>query len=124
MREPWMGYRTEEQNNLLQPACRDLARSLTWKGFTLTADDWRHLICAAILGQKIVPGLTGGLVALGGSSKKLNKQQATDAIEMIFEIGDQPWTYDPSLTKPVVWKERAVKLARGIKDDEPESLIF
>jgi hypothetical protein len=119
-----MGYRTDEQNTLLQPACRDLARSLTWKGYTLNADDWRHLICAAILGQKIVPGLTGGLVALGGSSKKLNKQQATDAIEMIFEIGDQPWTYDPALTQPVKWQERAVKLARGIKDDEPESLIF
>ena len=124
MSEPWLGYRTEEQNNLLQPACRDLARSLTWQGFQLTADDWRHLVCAAILGQKIVPGLNGGFVALGGSSKKLNKQQATDAIEMIFSIGDAPWVYDPRLTEPVRWQEKAVKLARGIKDDEPEALIF
>jgi hypothetical protein len=119
-----MGYRTEEQNNLLQPACRDLSRCLTWSGFQLTPDDWRHLICAAILGQKTVPGLTGGIVRLGGSSKKLNKQQATKAITMIFELGDQPWTYDPNLQQAVVWRERAVRKARGIKDDESDELIF
>ena len=124
MSEPWLGYRTPEQNDLLQPACRDLSRSLKWQGYQLSQDEWRWLICAAVLGQKIVPGINGGIVALGGSSKKLNKQQATDAITLAFEMGDEPWTYDPSQQTPVKWKERAVLLARGIKPDEDESLVF
>lgn len=111
--EPWMEMRTAEQNDLLQPACRDLARELTWKGYKLGQDEWRWLICAAVLGQKIVPGLTGGIVALGGSSRQLKKQQATDAITMAFEIGDQPWTYDPSLTKQVEWCA-VIQAARGL----------
>jgi hypothetical protein len=119
MSEPWLGWRTPEQNDLLQPACRDLSKHLTWSGHQLSQDEWRWLICAAVLGQKIVPGLNGGIVALGGSSKKLNKQQATDAITMAFEIGDQPWTYDPNLQEAVKWCP-AVCIARGIKTDEDD----
>jgi hypothetical protein len=115
--KPWQEMRTPEQNDLLQPACRDLSKCLTWKGYKLSPDEWRWLICAAVLGQKIVPGLTGGIVALGGSSKKLTKQQATDAITMAFEIGDQPWTYDPSLTQQVRWCD-VICLARGIRPEE------
>lgn len=119
MKEPWLGWRTQEQNDLLQPACRDLSKCLTWSGHTLSQDEWRWLIAAAVLGQKIVPGLNGGIVALGGSSKKLNKQQATDAITMAFEIGDQPWTYDPSQQEAVKWCP-AVCIARGIPTDEDD----
>ena len=115
--EPWQEMRSLEQNDLLQPACRDLARGLTWKGYKLDADDWRHLICACILGQKVVPGINGGLVALGGSSKKLLKQQATDAITLAFSIGDAPWEYDPSQQQRIQWGN-AVRLARGITDEE------
>lgn len=117
MSEPWLGWRTPEQNDLLQPACRDLSKGLRWKGYELSQDEWRWLICAAVLGQKIVPGINGGIVALGGSSKKLNKQQATDAITLAFEIGDQPWTYDPSQTEQVEWCP-VVRAARGIEEQE------
>lgn len=117
MSEPWLGWRTPEQNDLLQPACRDLSKGLTWKGYQLSQDEWRWLVVAAVLGQKIVPGLNGGIVALGGSSKKLNKQQATDAITMAFEIGDQPWTYDPSQQNAVEWCP-VVRAARGIEEDD------
>jgi hypothetical protein len=120
--EPWLGYRTPEQNDLLQPACRDLSQQITWKGYELSQDEWRWLICAAVLGQKIVPGINGGIVALGGSSKKLNKQQATDAITLAFEMGDQPWTYDPSQIHAVDWCD-AVKKARGIPLNEPEPIF-
>lgn len=117
---PWQEMRTKEQNDLIHPACRDLARCLKWKGYELTGDDWRALICAAILGQKIVPGITGGIVALGRSSKDLSKQLATDALTLIFSIGDQPWEYDPSQQTQVAWG-KAVCLARGIPYDESEA---
>lgn len=117
MTMPWQEMRTGEQNDLLQPACRDLSRCLVWKGYKLTQDEWRWLICAAVLGQKIVPGINGGIVALGGSSKKLTKQQATDAITLAFEMGDQPWTYDPSQQTAVEWSP-VIRIARGITDNE------
>ena len=115
--EPWQEMRSAEQNDLLQPACRDLSRCLTWQGYKLSQDEWRWLICACVLGQKIVPGINGGIVALGGSSRALKKQQATDAITLAFEMGDQPWTYDPSQTKAVEWCA-VIQAARGIQIEE------
>lgn len=117
MTMPWQEMRTDEQNDLLQPACRDLSRCLVWKGYKLSQDEWRWLICAAVLGQKIVPGINGGIVALGGSSRKLLKQQATDALTLCFSMGDAPWEYDPSQQAQVTWG-RAVSLARGLPFDE------
>lgn len=114
----WEAMRTGEQNNLLQSACGDLAAQLVWKGWQLDKDEWRWLISAAILKQKLVPSLDGqGIVALGGSSKKLKKPQFSEAIEMAFSIGDAPWEYDDSQTKAVVWNP-VVRIARGIPDDE------
>ena len=115
MNMPWQEMRTQEQNDLLHPACRDLSRCLKWFGHSLDENDWRALICAAILNQKIVPGIHGGIVALGRSSKELKKQQATDALTLIFSIGDAPWEYDPTQQTQVEWVT-AVRLARGIAD--------
>lgn len=119
---PWMSMRTLEQNDLLQPACRDLSKQLTWFGHSLSQDEWRHLICAAVLRVKIVPGInTGdgapGIVTLGGSSRKLNKAQATEAIQLAFAIGDAPWEYEPTQRKAVHWCDK-VWLARGFNPAE------
>lgn len=113
-REAWQEMRTQEQNDLLQPACRDLAHALSWFGHKLTADEWRWLICAAVLNVKIVPGINRGegapgIVTLGGSSRKLNKAQATEAITLAFAIGDAPWEYEPTQRQPVRWCEAVCK---------------
>ena len=116
--EPWQEMRSQEQNDLLQPACRDLSRGLVWKtGMRLTPDEWRWLICADILGQKAVPGIHGGIVLLGGSSKKLKKDQATDAITLAFSIGDCPWDYELADQERVEWCP-VIKAARGIRDSD------
>lgn len=108
---PFYSLRTDEQNNVLQDACGDLSEQLTWCGYKLTKDEWRHLICAAILNVKTVRGINGGLVTLGGSSRKLNKEQGAEAIEMAFSVGDAPWEYEPSQETQVQWNE-SVLLAR------------
>ena len=105
--------KTEEQNNVLQDACHDLSAQLPWCGHRLSQDEWRHLICAAILNVKTVRGINGGLVTLGGSSRRLNKEQGSEAIELAFSIGDAPWEYDPSQDEQVQWTD-SVLLARGI----------
>lgn len=113
MKSLFYALKTEEQNNVLQDACHDLSAQLTWCGHRLSQDEWRHLICAAILNVKTVRGINGGLVTLGGSSRRLNKEQGSDAIELAFSIGDAPWEYDPSQYEQVKWTD-SVLLARGI----------
>lgn len=110
---PLYSLRTEEQNNVLQDACGDLSEQLTWCGYRLTKDEWRHLICAAVLDVKTVRGINGGLVTLGGSSRRLNKDQGSEAIEMAFSIGDAPWEWEPSQTEQVQWNE-SVMIARRL----------
>lgn len=116
--------KTEEQNNVLQDACGDLSEQLTWCGHRLTKDEWRHLICAAILNVKTVRGINGGLVTLGASSRKLNKEQGSEAIDMAFSIGDAPWEYEPSQETQVQWNE-SVLFARRLmpenKRQEPNT---
>jgi hypothetical protein len=54
---------------------------------------------------------------LGASSLSLSKQEATEALTMAFELGDQPWTYDATQTRAVRWNP-TVRIARGIPDHE------
>ena len=117
--EAWKAWRTVEQNKLLQPACRDLSKWLTWDGCQLSPDEWRWLVCADILGQKPVRGIHGGVVLLGGSSRQLTKTDATEAITLAFALGDAPWDYEgcAHIKRPVPWCA-VVCLARGISDSE------
>lgn len=97
----------QEQLNLLNAACGDLACQLEWHGFKLSKDDFRHMISGTILGWRMVPGIDlgdgpRGLIFLGGSSKSLTKKQCTDAITMAFSIGDDPEGQGIK-SKPVRW---------------------
>lgn len=117
MKEPWAEFLSEEQRRLLNSACSDLARDLTWHGQRFSKDDWRHFLAGTAKGWRMVPGINGGFVMLGASSLSLTKAEATEALTMAFELGDQPWTYDPTQTRAVRWNP-TVRIARGIPDEE------
>lgn len=122
MSEPWREMLTEQQRKILNAACGDLADQLTWHGFRLSKDDWRHFIAGTILGWRMLPGIdrgegAPGFVMLGGSSLDLTKEQCTEAISLVFAIGDAPWEYDPTQTQPVRWSD-AVLLARGFNPND------
>lgn len=109
---------TREQQKLLNSACGDLADGIRfWHGVRFDKDDFRHLIAACVLGERIVPGVnTGhgvpGMIRMARSSLELTKSQATEAIRMAFDIGDYP--EDQGLPcKPVRWGP-AVCLARWV----------
>ena len=113
--EPWEEWRSAEQNKILQPACRDLANGMMWESngapTFLSADEWRWLICADILGQKAVRGIHGGVVMLGGSSRKLTKDDCSQAIMLAFSIGDAPWEY--GLDQPRIEWSDSINRVRG-----------
>lgn len=119
--ESGKGPMSRKQQNLLNAACGDLADHLRWHGQRFDKDDYRLLLCAVVLGERLVPGVnTGngpaGLVRMGRSSKELTKSQATEAIHMAFDIGDYP--QDQGLdTQPIRWGP-AVVMARWIVNEE------
>lgn len=89
--------RNNEQNKKLNAMCGDLAEQVIWHGQAIGKDDWRHMFVAAYRKeQRIVPGINGGFVVLGASSKKLTVKECADVIEMIYHFGAE---------RGVVWSD-------------------
>lgn len=83
-----LGTRTLEQNDKLQAVCGDIARQVVWHGQKLSRDDWRHVLVASYRkGQRAVPGIDGGFVVLGASSKDLSVAECGDVIELAHAFG-------------------------------------
>lgn len=116
---------TRKQQKLFNAACGDLAAQINWHGNRLSRDDFRHMIAAAVLGTRLMPAInTGeggpGLIMLGRSSRDLNRSEATTAIRMAFDIGDNP--QDQNLpARPVRWCQSVV-MARWIQADEQAAM--
>lgn len=110
------------QQKLLNAACQDLSDNVRWHGVVLSKDDWRHVLSATILGDRLIPGINmgegaPGLIRLPRSSLELTKTQATKAIHTAFEIGDHP--ADQGLDIPPIRWGPLVTLARFVTEDEP-----
>lgn len=104
---------TEEQRRLLNALCGDLARQVKWHSRALDKDSWRHMLSGTAAGWIMVPGIdrgegNPGWVMLGGSSLKLTKQQASDAIAMAVQIGDHPNEQGLDC-KPVRWSPAVLR---------------
>jgi hypothetical protein len=109
------GRITEPQRRMLNAVCGDLARHVRWHSVKLDKDDWRHFLSGTAAGWKAVPAYDhgdgrNGIIMLGGSSLKLTRQQAKDAITMGLHIGDYPHEHGLSC-QPVRWSY-TVLLAR------------
>ena len=110
------------QQKLLNAACQDLSDNVRWHGIVLSKDDWRHVLSATVLGDRLIPGINmgegaPGLIRLPRSSLELTKTQATKAIHTAFEIGDHP--ADQGLDIPPIRWGATVCLARFVTEDEP-----
>ena len=112
---------TRDQQKLLNAACGDLAQCIPkWDGVRFSKDDYRHLIAAVVLGERIVRGInTGegnpGLIRMSRTSLEFTKSEETQAIRMAFDIGDHP--EDQGLTiRPIRWGA-VVCLARFVEQE-------
>ncbi len=89
------GGMTDKQRRMLNAVCGDLAEQLSWHGNRLSKDDWRHMVAGTILGWRMMPAIhrgegAQGFIMLGGSSLKLSRSQAAEAITALLQIGDHP----------------------------------
>lgn len=86
--EELLPQRTLDQNAKLNAMCGDVAAQVEWHGQWLSKDDWRHMFVASYRkGQRAVPGIDGGFVVLGASSRDLRVKECADVIEIIYAFG-------------------------------------
>lgn len=79
--------RTNEQNDLMWALLTDVSVQVEWYGKKMTPEDWKHVFTAALKKQEMVPGIDGGIVALGQSTSRMTKAQLSDLIELIYAFG-------------------------------------
>lgn len=119
------GGMTDAQRRMLNSVCSDLARSIVWhEGWRLSKDDWRHFFCGLASGLRIMRGWDfhdgdpPGFVMLGRSSLELTRTQATTAIHLAVQFGDDP--SDQGIHQPAVqWCDKTL-LGLGFNPRELE----
>lgn len=115
------GGMTDRQRKMLNAVCGDLAAQLVWHANRLSKDDWRHMVAGTVLGWRMMPAIdrgegASGFIMLGGSSLKLSRSQAADAITVLLQIGDHP--EDQGIkASPVRWSD-VVLLGLGFNPND------
>lgn len=75
--------RSDAQNRRMWAMLRDISRQVEWYGQKLSDTDWKHIFSASVEKQRAVPGLDGGFVVLGISTRKQSKRWFSDMFEVM-----------------------------------------
>lgn len=75
--------RSDAQNRRMWAMLRDIARQVEWYGQKLSDEDWKHIFSASVQKQHAVPGLDGGFVVLGVSTRKQSKKWFADMFDVM-----------------------------------------
>jgi hypothetical protein len=101
--------RSLNQNSKLWPMLSDVQKQVNWYDTQLTSEDWKIIFMASLNKQRAVPGIDGGFVGLIRSTKKLEKPEFSQLIELIYAFGSErqvAWS-EPSLQTYSQYKEAA-----------------
>lgn len=79
--------RTTEQNARMWAMLADISRQVVWHGQQLTKEEWKDVLTAALKRQRVVPGLDGGFVVLGTSTRRMSKKEHSELMELIAAFG-------------------------------------
>lgn len=75
--------RSEAQSRRMWAMLRDISRQVEWYGRKMDEESWKHVFSAAVQQQDAVPGINGGFVVLGISTRKQSKQWFSDMFEVM-----------------------------------------
>lgn len=75
--------RSDASNRKMWAMLRDIARQVEWYGQKLKDEDWKHIFSASVEKQRAVPGLDGGFVVLGLSTRKQSQKWFSDMFEVM-----------------------------------------
>lgn len=79
--------RSDDQNRKLWPMLKDVSEQIEWHGEKLKDHEWKDVFTGALRQQKVVPGIDGGLVFVGGRTSQMGVREFADLIELIYEFG-------------------------------------
>jgi hypothetical protein len=88
--------RSLEQNKLLWKTLYAISEHVVWHGRKLTPDNWKDILTASLKRQEVVPGIDGGFVILGASTRKMNKVEMAELLELCFAFAAQQGVEDVS----------------------------
>ncbi len=75
--------RSDASNRRMWAMLRDVATQIDWYGQKLKDEDWKHIFSASVEKQRAVPGLDGGFVVLGLSTRKQSQAWFSDMFEVM-----------------------------------------
>lgn len=75
--------RSDASNRKMWAMLRDIAKQVEWYGQKLKDEDWKHIFSASVEKQRAVPGLDGGFVVLGLSTRKQSQKWFSDMFEIM-----------------------------------------
>lgn len=79
--------RTLDQNAKLWVLLTEIAQQVEWHGQRLEAAEWKDMATAALKQQKVVPGIDGGFVVLGSSTRRMSVADMSELIEFLQAFG-------------------------------------
>lgn len=92
--------RSLQANRLMWKLLNDISRQVEWCGQYHAPETWKDLITALMKKQTLLPGLDGGFVAIGTSTRKMRKAEFSDLIVCIYSVGAErnvQWSADTSI---------------------------
>lgn len=81
--------RSDAQNRLLWARLGELSRQVIWHGQRLSKEEWKDVFTAAMKRQKVVPGIDGGFVVLGSSTRRMTVAEMGELMELMEAFGTQ-----------------------------------
>lgn len=80
--------RSLDQNRLMWDLLSDIAEQVDWYGQHYDAESWKDILSAGLhKEQRLVPGINGGLVALGARTSKMSVKEMNELIEFVRWFG-------------------------------------
>ena len=79
--------RSAEQNRKMWACLHDIETQVEWHGQKLTAEEWKDVFTAALKRQKVVPGIDGGFVVLGSSTRRMSVAEMSELIDCATAFG-------------------------------------
>lgn len=79
--------RTTAQNARLWAMLADVAGQVVWHGQCLSSEEWKDVFTAALKRQRVAPGIDGGFVVMGTSTRRMTIAQMSELMELIAAFG-------------------------------------
>lgn len=74
--------RSLEQNAYLWPLLAEISAQVDWHGVKLAPEEWKIALTASLKKQKVIPGIDGGFVVVGSSTKRMTKSDFSDLLAL------------------------------------------